>query len=55
MGVAYNLEYQNLEKLYLECVFTSKKKWMGRSKKYNSSLKINLKKVNLEKVVRNLI
>ena len=53
-GVAYNLEYENLKMLYLGCVFTSKK-LNKKVEKYDGSLKINLKKVNLEKVVGNLI
>ena len=55
MRVDYSLEYEDLEKLYLESVLTSKKKTMGISKKNDGNLEFSLEKVNLEKVVGNLI
>ena len=54
LKVDSNLEYKNLEKFYLECIFISKK-WWWDLKKNDRDLKFNLEKVHLEKVVRNLI
>ena len=55
MRGACNLEYENLEKLYLELILTSKIQATFISKKNNGNLEINLEKVNLVKVVGNLI
>jgi hypothetical protein len=42
LRVDYNLEYENLEKLYLESVLISKKKTVGISKKNDGNLEFNL-------------
>ena len=55
MRVDYSLEYENLEKFYLEFFLTSKISATVVSKKNDGNLEINLEKVNLEKVVGNLI
>ena len=46
---------QERQKALSRMCFNLEKKLTGRSKKYDGSLKINLEKVNLEKVVGNLI
>ena len=53
--VDYSLEYENLEKFYLEFFLTSKISATVVSKKNDGNLEINLEKVNIEKVVGNLI
>ena len=53
--VACSLEYENLENFYLEFFLTSKIWATVASKKNDGNLEINLEKVNLEKVVGNLI
>ena len=55
LRVACSLEYENLKKFYLKSVLASKKTTTGRSEKNEGNLKINLEKVNLKKVVGNLI
>ena len=55
MRVDYSLEYENLEKLYLKTFLISKIPATFISKKNNGNLEFNLEKVNLEKVVGNLI
>ena len=55
LRVDYSLEYENLEKLYLETFLISKIPATFISKKNNGNLEFNLEKVNLEKVVGNLI
>ena len=56
LGVAYNLEHENLKKLSsISNVFLSRKKNQWECQKNNGNLKINLEKVNLKKVVGNLI
>ena len=55
MRVDYNLEYENLEKFYLEFILISNFSATSILKKNDSNLEFNLEKVNLEKVVGNLI
>ena len=47
--VACNLEYENLEKLYLELILTSKIPATFISKKNDGNLEFNLEKVNLDR------
>ena len=49
MRVDYSLEYENLEKLYLEFILISKISATSISKKNDGNLEFNLEKVNLDR------